>query len=134
MKLIATGLIAGFLIGASIVNEYHQVKIIKREIAIHEAESARNEAVENTINEYYKLYKNAVDRPDTIVTERVFVKAKCPVPTAEGSRVDDGVDATRVELDQRVVRNLTKLADHHSKQYEKCAAMLHSFQQAIKAQ
>lgn len=134
MRLLITGLIAGVFIGAILSNKHHSRINIERELTNVITEKKRNEVIENTINEYYKLYKNATNKPDTVVTERVYIKAKCPMPTVEGSRVDDGTITARVELDQRTIRNITELADRHARDYEKCAVMVNTFQAVIKNQ
>ena len=136
--LLTTGLLCT-AIGASVgwwnASEYCKNKAQKLEIATLKAEQERNEAIEGAINGYYELYKNAVDSEPVVVTKRLYIKADCSaVQATKNTSVDDGADTARVEIDSRVVRSITAVAEKHKKEYEKCAVTLRAFQSLIELQ
>ena len=136
--LLTTGLLCT-AIGASVgwwnASDHCKNKAQKLEIATMEAGQKRDEAIEGAINGYYELYKNAVDSEPVVVTKRLYIKADCSaVQTSKSATVDDGADTARVEIDQRVVRSITAVAEKHKKEYEKCAVTLRAFQSLIELQ
>ena len=136
--LLATGLLCT-VIGASVgwwnTSDHYKNKAQKLEIATLKAEQERNEAIEGAINEYYKLYKSAIDSEPVVVTKRLYIKADCgAVQASKSAAMDDGTATARVEIDQRVVRSITAVAEKHKKEYEKCAATLRAFQSLIELQ
>lgn len=122
-------MIISAVIGAFFVNEWHSKARIKEQLAHSKALAERDRITQELSREYYELYQDASNREPTVITERVLVKAKCPVRDAGDSGVGDGADAARVELDSGTVRRVAALADRHQRLYEQCAIALRYHQQ-----
>lgn len=122
-------MIISAVIGAFFVNEWHSKARIKEQLAHSKALAERDRITQELSREYYELYQDATTREPTVITERVLVKAKCPVPTIANAGVGDGADAARVELDSGTVRRVAALADRHQRLYEQCAIALRYHQQ-----
>ena len=135
--IITTGLLCaaiGAAVGWWLTDGHHVTKQLKREAAQHAAEIKRNDAIAQLSVEYYQLYQDAINREPVTVTERVFVKASCPVRTDQAGGVDDAADAARVELARSTVQSVDRVVHWAEREYGKCAAQLAALQQAVIAQ
>ena len=54
--------------------------------------------------------------------------------TDTGTGVDHGADGNRVELDERTVRSVERVAIKHEQNYKKCAAQLAGAQALLSAE
>lgn len=134
MKTLIIGLAVGGVVGWWLTNDHHVTKQLKREAAQHAAEEKRNDAIAQLSVEYYQLYQDAINREPVTVTERVFVKASCPVRTDQTGGVDDAADAARAELAPATVQSVDRVVHWAEREYGKCAAQLAALQGAIATQ
>lgn len=111
--------------------DHHVTKQLKQKAALHEAETERNEVLSKLSSDYYKLYQDAVNRPDVVRTERVYIRATCEVPTTDDSRMDDATSTTRVELAPITVQRIDKVVGQAERQYAQCAKQLTALQHAV---
>lgn len=118
----------GVLIGVVLSNFYYGNKA--RELIIDQYKAYQSSS--NTINklskDYYELYKKASDSKPVTIVERVFVEGSCVQETTDPG-VGNDRNASRVEIAERVVRNLTELAHSHKVSYEQCSAALRFHQE-----
>lgn len=135
--IITTGLLCA-VIGAAggwwLTDDHHVAKQLKLEAAQHAAETKRNDAITQLSVEYYQLYQDAINREPVTVTERVLVKASCPVRTDQAGSVDDAANAARVELARSTVQSVDRVVHWAEREYGKCAAQLAALQQAVMVQ
>ena len=132
--IITTGLFCaaiGAATGWWLTDDHHVGKQLKREAAQNAAETKRNDAIAQLSVEYYQLYQDAINREPVTVTERVFVKASCPVRTDQAGGVDDAADAARVELARSTIQSVDRVAHWAEREYGKCAAQLAALQGVI---
>ena len=90
-----------------------------REIIRLQAQEKRDEIVQAEADYWYDKMQVALSKPPTVITERVLVKATCPVRAADSAGVDDGAPAGTAELDRGLVQNLAKLGDEKEKNLRK---------------
>lgn len=132
--IITTGLfcaVIGAATGWWLTDDHYVTKQLKLEAAQNAAETKRNEAIAQLSVEYYQLYQDAINREPVTVTERVLVKASCPVRTDQARSVDDAADAARVELARSTVQSVDRVVTRAEREYGKCAAQLAALQGAI---
>ena len=135
--IITTGLLCaviGAAVGWWLTDDHYVSKQLKREADQHAAEIKRNNAISKLSVEYYQLYQDAINREPVTVTDRVFVKASCPVRTDQAGGVDDAADAARVELARSTVQSVDRVVHWAEREYGKCAAQLAALQGAIATQ
>ena len=93
--------------------------------ATAQAEQIRADKSKEITDELYEKWRDAIATPEPVtVVERLYVKAKCPVQTDTSAEVDHGADDARVELAERTVRSVERVAIKHEQNYKKCAAQL----------
>ena len=119
------------LCGWWVTSNHHATKQLKQKAALNEAETERNEVLSKLSSDYYQLYQDAVNRPDVVRTERVYIRATCEVPTTDDSRVDDATSTTRVELAPITVQRIDKVVGQAERQYAQCATQLTALQHAL---
>lgn len=112
-------------------SNHHATKQLKQKAALHEAETERIEVLSKLSSDYYKIYQDAVNRPDVVSTERVYIRATCEVPTTDDSRMDDATSTTRVELAPITIQRIDKVVGQAERQYAQCATQLTALQQAV---
>lgn len=85
--------------------------------------------------ENYKKYQEAVNRPPTVVTDRVLVKASCSpsLPTDTGGGVGDGGREGYAELHRETIARITAVTDEAESRIGACSAKLNSLQEKIKS-
>lgn len=132
--IITTGLLCA-VIGASVgwwlTDGHYVTKQLKLEADQNAAEEKRNDAIAQLSVEYYQIYQDAINREPVTVTERVFVKASCPVRTYQAGGVDDAADAARLELARSTVQSVDGVVHWAEREYGKCAAQLAALQGVI---
>ena len=122
---LAFGFIGGAALSYSQTAKHYEAKAQVLVKAIEKAEQLRAEKSKEQVDELYEKWRDAIVIPEPVtVVERVFVKAKCPVQTGAGTELDHGADAARVELAERTVRSVERVAIKHEQNYKKCAAQL----------
>lgn len=126
--------VIGAAVGWWLTDDHHVTKQLKREAAQHAAETKRNDAIAQLSTEYYQLYQDAINREPVTITERVLVKASCPVRTDQAGGVDDAADAARAELARSTVQSVDRVVSRAEREYGKCAAQLAALQQVVIAQ
>lgn len=138
MKEILIAAVFGFAGGAALsysqTAKHYETQKLKSEAAQNAAEDKRNEAMAQLSTDYYWQYQDAINREPVTVTERVFVRAKCPVQADQPASLDDGTGTARVELDQRSVERITAVTDKHEKRANACAIQLTALQALIRSQ
>ena len=93
--------------------------------ATAQAEQVRADKSKEQVDELYEKWRDAIVIPEPVtVVERVFIRAKCPVQADTSAGVDHGADDNRVELTERTVRGIERVAIKHEQNYKKCAAQL----------
>ena len=80
------------------------------------------------VDELYEKYQNALNVEPAVVDRVVYVKGNCPVQTDTSAGVDHGADDNRVELAERTVRSIERVAIKHEQNYKQCAAQLRAAQ------
>lgn len=93
--------------------------------ATAQAEQIRVDKSKEQVDELYEKWRDAIVIPDPVtVVERVLIRAKCPVQADTSAGLDHGADDARVELAERTVRSVERVASKHEQNYKKCAAQL----------
>ena len=129
MIVIALAVVFGFIGGAvlsySQTAKHYEAKARKLVEATAKAEQIRADKSKDKVDELYEKWRDAIVIPEPVtVVERVLVRAKCPVQVDTGTGLDHGADAARVELAERTVRSIERVAIKHEQNYKKCAAQL----------
>ena len=119
------------LCGWWVTSNHYATKQLKQKATIHEAETERIEILSKLSSDYYKLDQDAVNRPDVVRTERVYIRATCEVPTTDDSRMDDAASTTRVELAPITIQRIDKVVGQADRQYAQCATQLSALQHAV---
>lgn len=130
MRLFAVGVLLGLVSGWWFTADHYRSKIERTELAQQKAEIKRNEDISKLATHWQSELDAANDREPDVITERVFVKARC-VPATGSDTVDDGAATTRAELAERTVRNLRALAKEKEQQYRECSHRLRAWQDAL---
>ena len=136
--LIATGALCA-VIGATVgwmnAADHYEARARKLLDATAKAEQIRADKSKEQVDELYEKWRDALVIPEPVnVVERLYVKSKCPVQTDTSAGLDHGADADRVELAERTVQNLERVAVKHEKLYKKCATQLAGAQALIRSQ
>lgn len=115
---------------------YYKLQIASIEAAQYQRDIIQQAQFKKTVehvtevsNDYYKQLQASLVREPDRITERVYVNAKCPVRTDTASSLDDGRDATRVELESRTVRSIEQVADKYEQLYKQCSYRLRAWQE-----
>ncbi len=128
MKTIALALAFGFIGGAALsysqTAQHYEKKAHDLLEATAKAEQIRADKSKDQVDELYEKWRDALNVEPATVVERVLIRAKCPVQADTSAGLDHGADDNRVELAERTVRSVERVANKHKKQYEKCAAQL----------
>lgn len=99
------------------------------------AEQERADKSKEITDELYEKWRDAIVIPEPVtVVERLYVKANCPVQTDTGSKLDHGANDARVELAERTVRSVERVAIKHEQNYKKCATQLAGAQALLRSQ
>ena len=99
------------------------------------AEQERADKSKEITDELYEKWRDAIVIPEpATVVERLYVKAKCPVQTDTSAKLDHGADDDRVELAERTVRSVERVAIKHEQNYKKCATQLAGAQALLRSQ
>ena len=131
----AFGLAAGAALSYSQTAKHYEAKAQELVKATEKAEQLRADKSKDITDELYEKWRDALVIPEPVnVVERLYVKAKCPVQTDTSAGLDHGADADRVELAERTVQNLERVAVKHEKLYKKCATQLAGAQALIRSQ
>ena len=136
--IITTGLLCA-VIGATVgwmnAADHYEDKALELVEATAKAEQIRADKSKEQVDELYEKWRDAIVIPEPVtVVERLYVKAKCPVQTDTSARVDHGADDARVELAERTVRSIERVAIKHEQNYKKCAAQLAGAQALLRSQ
>lgn len=136
--IITTGLLCA-VIGAAAgwmnAADHYEAKARKLVEGTEKAEQVRADKSKEITDELYEKWRDAITTPDPVtVVERVFIRAKCPVPADTSTGVDHGADDARVELTERTVRSIERVAIKHEQNYNKCAAQLAGAQALLSAE
>lgn len=100
-----------------------------------QAEQLRADKSKEITDELYEKWRDAIVIPEPVtVVERVLIRAKCPVQADTSAGVDHGADDNRVELAERTVRGIERVAIKHDQNYKKCAAQLAGAQALLRSQ
>ena len=135
---IITGLLCA-VIGAAVgwmnAADHYKAKASKLLEATAKAEQLRADKAKEQVDELYEKWRDAIVTPEPVtVVERLYVKAKCPVPADTSTKLDHGADGNRVELEERTVRSVERVAIKHEQNYKKCAAQLAGAQALLSAE
>ena len=140
MKLAAITLIIGIAAGAWVTSERYDKRIntelmkqSKEHAAQLEEQIERANDYQKISETYYEKYQAASNAEPVVVTERVLVKTKCPVPTPANSGGVVGNDAgyVRAELHAETVARITAVTHRAEQDVKQCRAQLHSLQDKI---
>jgi glycerol kinase len=136
--IITTGLICA-VIGAATgwmhAVDHYEAKARKLLEDTEKAEQVRADKSKEQVDELYEKWRDAIVTPEPVtVVERLYVKAKCPVQTDTGTELDHGTDDARVELAERTVRSIERVAIKHEQNYKKCASQLAGAQALLSAE
>ena len=132
---LAFGFIGGAALSYSQTAKHYEAKAQVLVKAIEKAEPLRAENSKEQVDELYEKWRDAIVIPEpATVVERVLVRAKCPVQTSAGTELDHGADDNRVELAERTVRSIERVAIKHEQNYKKCAAQLAGAQALLSAE
>ena len=103
--------------------------------ATAKAEQIRADKSKEQVDELYEKWRDAIVIPEPVtVVERVFVKTAGPVCADTGTELDHGANDARVELAERTVRSIERVAIKHEQNYKKCAAQLAGAQALLSAE
>ena len=136
--ILTTGLICaviGAVVGWMNAADHYEAKARKLLEATAKAEQERADKSKEKVDELYEKWRDAIVTPEPVtVVERLYVKAKCPVQADTGTGLDHGADDARVELAERTVRSIERVAIKHEQNYKKCAAQLSGAQALLRPQ
>ena len=118
----------GLLAGWFTTILYQDEKLEEYVRSVEKAEQARAEKYQIEVDELYEKYQNALNVEPAVVDRVVYVKGNCPVQTDTSAGVDHGADDNRVELAERTVRSIERVAIKHEQNYKQCAAQLRAAQ------
>ena len=129
MKTILLSFAFGFIGGAALsysqTAQHYEAKAQELVKATEKSEQLRVEKSKEQVDELYEKWRDAIVIPEPVtVVERVLIRAKCPVQADPSARLDHGADDARVELAERTVRSVERVAIKHEQNYKKCAAQL----------
>ena len=129
MKTMLISFAVGAVMGAGLAYtntaDHYEDKARKLVESTAKAEQLRADKSKEQVDELYEKWRDAIVIPEPVtVVERLYVKAKCPVQTDTGTKLDHGADDARVELAERTVRSIERVAIKHEQNYKKCAAQL----------
>lgn len=125
--LISFGIGAVMGAGLAYTNtaDHYETKARKLVEDTEKAEKTRADKSKDITDELYEKWRDAIVIPEPVtVVERVFIRAKCPVQTDTSAELDHGANDNRVELAERTVRSIERVAIKHEQNYKKCAAQL----------
>ena len=141
MKLAAITLIIGIAAGAWVTSERYDkhmnaelLKQSEEHAAQLEEQIERAKDYQKISETYYEKYQAASNAEPVVVTERVYVRATCPVPTtanSSGSLGDAEKQYARAELHAETVRRITKVTADAERDVKQCRAQLHALQDKI---
>lgn len=136
--LLTTGALCaaiGAAVGWMNAADHYEAKARKLVEDTEKAEKARADKSKDQVDELYEKWRDAIATPEPVtVVERLYVKAKCPVQADTSAGVDHGADDARVELAERTVRSIERVAIKHEQNYKKCAAQLAGAQALLSAE
>lgn len=125
--IITTGLLCA-VIGAALsysqTAKHYEAKSRKLVEATEKAEKIRADKSKEQVDELYEKWRDALNVEPVTVVERLYVKAKCPVQADTSAKLDHGANDARVELAERTVQSIERVAIKHEQNYKKCAAQL----------
>ena len=129
MKSILLSFAFGFIGGAALSYsqkaQHYEKKSQALSMATAKAEQLRADKSKEQVDELYEKWRDAIVTPEPVtVVERLYVKAKCPVQADTSAGLDHGANDNRVELAERTVRSIERVAIKHEQNYKKCAAQL----------
>lgn len=127
------GFVIGGLTAWSNATDHYQDKAQKLLAAQQEAEDKQAATRLELDRAQFEKYQAAVDKPATIITERVFIRGNCAVPKDAAAAVDDAGVSGRVEIDRETLRGITTVTDVGDRKYQACVAALKYHQQAAQA-
>lgn len=138
MKTILISFGFGAVMGAGLAytntaDHYEEKARVLRD-ATELAEQLRADKSKEQVDELYEKWRDALNVEPVTVVERLYVKAKCPVQADTSAGVDHGADDNRVELAERTVRSIERVAIKHEQNYKKCAAQLAGAQALLREQ
>ena len=132
---LAFGFIGGAALSYSQTAQHYEAKARKLVEATEKSEQIRADKSKDKVDELYEKWRDAIVTPEPVtVVERLYVKAKCPVQTDTSAGVDHGAYDARVELAERTVRSIERVAIKHEHNYKKCAAQLAGAQALLSAE
>ena len=125
--IITTGLLCaviGAVVGWINAADHYEARARKLAEDTEKAENIRADKSKEQVDELYEKWRDALNVEPVTVVERLYVKAKCPVQADTSAGVDHGANDNRVELAERTVRSIERVAIKHEQNYKKCAAQL----------
>lgn len=139
MKSILLSFAFGFIGGAALsysqTAQHYEAKAQELVKATEKAEQLRIDKSKEQVDELYEKWRDAIVVPEPVtVVERVLIRAKCPVQADPSTKMDHGADDARVELAERTVRSIERVAIKHEQNYKKCAAQLAGAQALLRPQ
>lgn len=137
----AVVLASGLLVGWWATDAHYTKKIMRERISQHEAYAAqlkkqteRAEHYKSISEQYYADYQDAINSEPVVVTKRLYVQAKCPVPTTAtpSGELGDATEYVSAELHTETVRRITAVTHRAEQDVKQCRAQLHSLQDKIR--
>ena len=136
--IITTGLLCaaiGAAVGWMNAADHYEAKARALRDATAQAEQERTDKSKEQVDELYEKWRDAIVIPEPVtVVERLYVKASCPVQADPSTKLDHGSNDARVELAERTVRSVERVAIKHEQNYKKCAAQLAGAQALLSAE
>ena len=128
------------LVGAFFGYKFAINKHDKLLISVQETHLAAIKKEQEKANEYkalsekhYKSYIDASNVEPIVITDRVYVKAKCePLPDHSSGGVGNGGGDQIAELHRETIDRITAVTNRAEQDVLKCRAKLHSLQDKIK--
>ena len=121
---LAFGFMSGGFLAYSQTAKHYKAKSNEILLATATAVAEQKEQVRVITNEYEKQLKIANSKPADVITERVFVRASCPVRTDTVTGVGDTGADSRAELAESTIRSLERLTKELDKQYREAVYAL----------
>lgn len=99
----------------------------RMEIAQGEAITEYENTLQKSSDEWYEKWRAASN--SGVITERVYVTAKCPVPDKPTRGMDDGGATAKAELTEATIRSLNRVIEEAESLYSQCAHSLRAHQE-----
>lgn len=137
LSSVSLGVVLGLVLGLQLGNTKYHKLLTGVHASVQEAIATRdkiNKELEKLADDRYQAYLDITNRPPTVITDRVYVKASCSsdVPGNKDTAVDDGDSYSYAELHPTTVRNLARVTDSAEQDMLRCQEIVSTLTEQIR--